>query len=471
MGIRTMHYVDVMTFNSEVTGSCILCNVRFPDDRHVKFLVDCGMYQEKANEVLNGKFEFKPESIDFVLITHTHVDHIGRLPLLEKQGYRNPIYMSGDAANHLIGPALWDCQRVLQSNSSVKAVPPIYGEKEVEETLKLTKGMPYSEKWSPAYGIDVTFFKNAHVPGAVIIFVQTKCEGYSPVNLLFTGDYNDKSIFFCNEEIPQEIRDLPMNVIQEATYGTTDSYECVPRFEQKITEVLRNSNDVLLLAYSFGRTQEVLYNLKCMQDKGILSTSIPIYLDGRLGINYTKTFPELDSISEEMREFIPKNLIFVCQSARETVVESKEKKIVVTSSGTGSYGPAQFYLPYFLANPKAYVGFTGYTPANTLGSKLQTIKDGESVKVGGVVVKKRAEVDYFSEFSAHAKADTLLNFLRGFSNLRMVLINHGEPEKKFKYAERVEKEINVKMVGILDRDYWFRVDHYGYVKSVPTKFL
>ena len=128
-------------------------------------------------------------------------------------------------------------------------------------------------------------------------------------------------------------------------------------------------------------------------------------------------------------------------------------------------------MPHFLAKEKAYVAFTGYTPEGTVGRKLQTTEYGKEIKVGGELVTKKAEVDYFTEFSAHAKADVLLDFLREFTDLKMVLVNHGEPETKLAFAERVKDEIHPKKVGILDRDYLFRVDAYGLVKSFPTKFM
>ncbi|MBQ9280224.1 MAG: MBL fold metallo-hydrolase [Clostridia bacterium] len=468
MGSKTKFYADLMSFNSEVTGSCTLCSVRFPDEVRVRFLVDCGLFQERSNESLNKSLEFNPDSIDFVLVTHSHVDHIGRLPLLVKYGYRGPIYASNEVANHLMGPALSDCQAVIAASTAVKSVAPLYSEKDVSNVLHLTEGKDYFDEWSPHERIKVTFFQNAHVLGAVIIFVQIKYEN-DAINLLFTGDYNDKNSFFCARKLPERITSLPITIIEESTYGTTDSSECQPIFEERFKEVLSEYYNILLLAYSFGRTQEILYKLKCMQQSGSLPTDIPIYLDGKLGIKYTHIFPRLN-ISERTKDFLPENFHYVEKSARDELMSTRERKIIITSSGTGSFGPAQFYLPHFLPNKTAYVAFTGYTPRNTLGHRLQNTPDGTTLKVGGVVVTKRAKIEYFNEFSAHAKADVLVNFLKDFTNLKLVLINHGEPETKLAFAERVKREVNPKMIGILDRDYWFRVDQYGYVKSVTTKF-
>ncbi|MBQ9314646.1 MAG: MBL fold metallo-hydrolase [Clostridia bacterium] len=470
MGKKIKFYADIMAFNSKVTGSRTLCSIRFPNDEHVKFLVDCGMFHEKENAWLNGKLEFNPESIDFALITHSHVDHIGSLPLLVKRGYRGPIYTSSDVANFLMRPALMDCQSVLADTARIKSMPPIYSDKDVNNTMRLVQGVPMLEEWSPVENVKVTFFQNAHVPGAVIILVRAIYRGYGAINLLFTGDYNDKNTFFKARKLPTRVTSLPITIIEEATYGTTDSSECQPLFEEKLATAINQKKDVLLLAYSFGRTQEILYKLKCMQNKGLIPEDIPIYLDGKLGMKYTKIYPKLD-ISERMKDFLPENINFVSKHERESIIESKGQKIIVTSSGTGSYGPAQTYLPHFLAKRNAYLAFTGYTPKNTLGDKLKEMPYGSTIKVGGIVVKIFAKIDYFNEFSAHAKADTLLNLLKQFKSVNMVLINHGEEDTKVAYAERVKEEVKPKMVGILDRDYWFRIDQYGFVRNGSTKFV
>lgn len=469
MGSKTKFYEDIMTFNSEVTGSCTLCRVHFPDQTSVKFLVDCGMYQEKANGDLNKSFEFGPEHIDFVLITHSHIDHIGKLPLLVKKGYWGPIYTSNEVADYLMKPALNDCQAVMASDARMRGLAPVYSENDVDIVLSLLEGKAPFEEWSPHPRIKVTFFQNAHMPGAVIILVRAKYEGFESINTLFTGDYNDKNSFFSARKLPEKVTNLPMTVIQESTYGTTNSYDCQPRFEEKVAEVIHQKRNILLLAYSFGRTQELLYRLKCMQYKGLLPSNVPIYLDGKLGITYTRIYPMLD-ICERMKDFLPENLTFVSKGEHD-FISYPGPKIIITSSGTGSFGPAQFYLPYFLTKEKAYVAFTGYTPEGTVGHKLQNTEFGKEIKVGGELVTKKAEVDYFTEFSAHAKADVLLNFLKDFTDLKMVLLNHGEPETKLAFAERVKNEIHPKRVGILDREYLFRVDAYGLVKSFPTKFM
>ena len=136
----------------------------------------------------------------------------------------------------------------------------------------------------------------------------------------------------------------------------------------------------------------------------------------------------------------------------------------------GSYGPAQVYIPEYISREKALIQFTGYTAEGTMGNRLKSTEFGEMVEVGGLIAKKIAEVEYTTEYSAHAKADEMIQFLKKFDNLRLVLVNHGESETKNIFAERIVNEVEAKRAGLLGREYFFRVDHYGLVKTLSTKF-
>ena len=175
-------------------------------------------------------------------------------------------------------------------------------------------------------------------------------------------------------------------------------------------------------------------------------------------------------IKPEMRDFLPQNLTFVDKTIRNELLEDYNKKIIVTTSGMGSYGPAQTYIPRYITRDNALIHFTGYTAEGTLGNRLKETVVGESVEIGGLVARKRAKVEYTTEYSAHAKADEMIEFLQQFKNLKLVLVNHGEPNTKKVFAERISDEVKTKQVGILGRNYFFRVDTYGLVKTLSTKF-
>lgn len=175
-------------------------------------------------------------------------------------------------------------------------------------------------------------------------------------------------------------------------------------------------------------------------------------------------------IKPEMRDFLPDNLTWVDKESRGSVLEDENKKIILTTSGMGSYGPAQVYIPEYISRNKALIQFTGYTAEGTMGNRLKSTELGEMVEVGGLIAKKRADVEYTTEYSAHAKADEMIAFLKQFKNLKLVLVNHGESQTKEIFAERIVNEVDTKRVGLLGREYFFRVDPYGLVKTLTTKF-
>lgn len=169
--------------------------------------------------------------------------------------------------------------------------------------------------------------------------------------------------------------------------------------------------------------------------------------------------------------FIPKNLTFVdSKEMRMRLLEdTKKTKIILTTSGMGTYGPAQTYLPRYLGREDCLIHFTGYTAEGTLGNRIKKAEIGDILNVAGVLVEKKARVEYTTEFSAHAKADEMIDFLNQFTNLRLVLVNHGEVQVKNEFAKRIMKNVNTKATGILGEQF-FRIDPYGFAKSMDTKF-
>ena len=470
MGKNCRFYADIMALHDEVTGSCNLVIIKFPIGETLRFVVDCGLFQEREYDELNSVLPFNAENIDFCLVTHVHVDHIGRLPYMVKNGFYKPIYAT-ETTCKLLPLALNDSFKVLNSVSKRKNVKCLYAEEEVSRTISLLKPCRYNETSQIHENVKVTFLNNGHLVGAALILVQISYPGYEDINLLFTGDYNNKNMFFDVNPIPKWILNLPLTVIQESTYGDMNSSEVHRCFKDNIKKCVSSNGTVVALVFSLGRAQEILYELKTMQEEGTLDVQIPIYFDGKLAIRYTDLYIKdgLD-IRQEMRDFLPENLTFVDKANRSEVLEDMNKKIILTTSGMGSYGPAQTYIPEYISREKALIQFTGYTADGTLGSRLKQTKCNEMVEVGGLIAKKRADVEYTTEYSAHAKADEMIEFLKQFNNLKLVLVNHGEIKTKNIFAERIADEVDTKRVGLLGRQYFFRVDPYGLVKTLSTKF-
>lgn len=470
MGAKDRLYADIMAVHPEVTGSCLLVIVKQPDGTTVKFIVDCGLFQERKYSKNNESLPFIPENIDFCLVTHNHVDHTGRLPFLVSKGFNKEIYTSETTAK-LLPYALEDSYKVLKDVYKRQNKAPLYSESDVIQTTKLVHPCKFQTTVQIRENIKATFFMNGHLMGAASILVQISYPGYEDINLFFTGDYNGKNMFFDVPALPDWVLDLPLTLVQESTYGDMDSSEISKCFKNNILECLNNGGTVVAPVFSLGRSREILYELKCMQDEGSLDPNIPIYFDGKLAIRYTLLYIRdgLD-IKESMKEFMPRNTQYVDKTNRCDVLASTETKIILTTSGMGSYGPAQVYIPEYLTRKNVLIHFTGYTTEGTLGDRLKKAKIGEPVQVGGTFVKKQARVEYTSEYSAHGKADEMIAFLKQFRNLKIVLVNHGETQTKQIFAERIVDEVNTKRVGILGDGYFFRVNPYGLVKSLSTKF-
>lgn len=469
-GTRCKGYADIMAFHPGVTGSNTLLVVKYDDGTSIKGCLDIGLYQEKEFLQLNSKLHFNPETLDFVLITHNHIDHTGRLPLLTKNGYRGNIYTTNET-KQLIKLALYDSYKVLKNLAMRNNEKPLYYEEDVNVALSKIVGCSYEEEIPLTPNVKATFLSNGHLQGAAMIWLHITKEGYEDIDILITGDYNNKNMFFDVSPIPNEIKKLPLTIIQESTYGNMDSSEITECFESNVTSAIKQGKIVLVPVFSLGRAQEILYVIKKLQKLGKISTSIPIYFDGKLAFKYTDIYLNGTlNIKEDMKDFLPENLTYVDDSMRPDIIANNDSKIILTTSGMGSYGPAQTYIPQLLSKENVLIQFTGYTADGTLGSRLKNTPKGNKVDVAGLAVIKRADVEYTTEYSAHAKADEMIEFLQQFENLKMVLLNHGEPEVKEKFAERILKEVNTKYVGILGNGYLFRIGPYGLIKTMGMKF-
>lgn len=472
--IKRKHaHVDLMSFHKEVTGSCTLAVIKFEDGLKIKGIIDFGSFQEKNYTEMNKKLFFKPEELDFVLVTHNHIDHTGRLPFLMKNGYKKNIFMTKVTRN-LIPLAFEDSYKVLKAVAKRNNENVLYSQEDIKATLDSIVGCQFDKDYEVCPGIvKATFFKNGHLPGAALILLQIIREGYNQINILFTGDYNNKNMFFNVESLPEEVKRLPLTIVQESTYGDMDSSEITKCFEENVLNAIEQNKTVLIPVFSLGRAQEILSILQNWQNQHKLEKRIPIYLDGKLAVKYTKLYLKGSiTIRANMTKFLPDHLEYVdSKELRAKLLDENEKypKIILSTSGMGTYGPSQTYIPRFLSREDVLIHFTGYTAEDTMGYKIRTAKPGDIVEVGGMIVEKRADVQHTTEFSAHAKADEMVEFLNQFEDLKLVLVQHGEYETKKTFASRIRKEVNTKDIGILGDGFLFQIGEYGLLKPVSLE--
>ena len=256
---------------------------------------------------------------------------------LVKKGFIGTIYSTKETSR-LLPLSLWDCYKVLKDSAKRKRERTLYKPDDVEETLKKVEGCKFGKKVQIHRNVTVTFLTNGHLVGAALIYVQISYPGYQDINLLFTGDYKSSNVFFDVNPIPEEILNKPLTIIQESTYGDMDEEEIKPCFKDNLLKCIHNGGTVVVPVFSLGRSQEILYVLKKMQENGELIQDVPIYLDGNLAIRYTYLYLHgLLGIRKDMLDFLPKNFTIVDKTIRPSILADSGCKIILSTSGMGLF--------------------------------------------------------------------------------------------------------------------------------------
>lgn len=467
MGKKSDFYYDITALHREVTGSCFIVVVHYPDGRKTNFLVDCGLFQESEYTHFNAEqFPFKCEDIEFTLITHNHADHMGRLPMLAKGGFEEKIYAT-EATKVLMVPAIQNSFQIMMEDTKKKKEKPWYDEADVQNVFSNIQGCKLENVVYLNKNIKVTFFDNGHLIGSAMILVQISYPGYNDFNLLFSGDYKPHNVFKQVRALPTWVKELPLTFVTESTYGYMETSQLHCHFEDDVTKLTKEGKNLLIFVFAQQRAQEILLMLKNMQDTGRLDKKIPIYLDGNLSHIYTKMYLNYDfGINDDKRNFLPENFMYVTKENRNEILYSGGQKIILTTSGMADHGPAQIYVPALVERNDYVFYFTGYTSEKTLGYKLQHPEE-EMVEIQGQKLKVKAKIFWTNEVSSHAKADELEGLISS-CNVKLLLINHGQRAVQMQFAERIEDKNLAKRVEVMG-EHTIRVDSIGRVKVMGSK--
>ena len=466
---RSKNQIVIKGYNREVTGSAIKCIIERSFFKKFSLLVDYGFYQGNEYEELSYNESIDPSKIDTVFLTHNHLDHAGALPLLVKNGYKNKIYTS-IPTSELLGIAFEDTLSIFaeQVRSKIRKKM-LYNSGDVGKLKKLIKPVRYQKTIKLDNDLTAILFENQHLVGSSIILLRSNVYNGDEVNVLFTGDYNNKNSFLSNVDLPDWVYNLRnLTIITESTYGNMNSSDIKQVWAKNMIHSCEKEKSILLLAFAQGRFQEFLYQIKILQEKGLIPMDYIIMADGKSGIRYSLNYAQNKKlrIRPDMKDFFPKNLIFVDNKSRINLLHSDSKKIIISTSGMGNFGPARTYIPEFLPDKNSVIHFGGYTAEGTVGRKLQELEKGESISIGGITIPKRASVYNTAEFSSHAKADELIKFINKFSDVKSVLVTHGETEVKEIFAKRIVRETSVNKVGVLGNGYSYRIGPFGIIKSI-----
>ncbi|MBE5782420.1 MAG: MBL fold metallo-hydrolase [Clostridiales bacterium] len=450
-----------------VTGSCHLLTT----DTY-QILLDCGQFQGgKTEEKRNGEpFPFDAEKIDCVIVSHAHIDHSGRLPLLVKRGFSGPIYCT-DATADLLTIMLPDCAHIQEMDAereSRKAmrrgedpVEPLYTMKEVEATLRLVKPMMYDQLFQINNQMNACFNEAGHILGSAITEIWVD-EGNGAKKIVYTGDIgmDDRPIL----RDPKLIKKADY-VIMESTYGDRlheSNRESLEELIQVIVRTVKRGGNVVIPAFAVGRTQELIYELNLYYEEHkeyqALLDRVNVYIDSPMAISTTQIFRRNAQVfDEETRERILsgdnpldfKNLYF-SRTADESKAlnEDKAPKILIAASGMCDAGRIRHHLKHNLWNEKSTIVFVGYQAAGTLGRMLL---DGiEKVTMFGEKIAVKAEIVRLEGFSGHADQSALLKWVKGLQKQpRQIFLVHGEGPAKDALATLIEKETGHPCTAIL----------------------
>ena len=439
-----------------------------------KFLVDCGMWQGKEElEMQNMEnFEYNPSDIDFMLLTHAHIDHSGRIPKLYNEGFRNKIYahkatcdlctlMLPDSGHIQEMEIEWKNRK--RKRKGEKELPPLYTAEDAARCLEIFEPVQYDEIIEITPDIHVRFNDAGHMLGSSIIELWVKEDGKEK-KTVFTGDLGNNDIPLLNS--PTMIEDTDY-LVMESTYGSRlhlRNDEKASMFLDIVSETLDNGGTVVIPSFAVGRTQEILYEINKLKEehkedeefqrkyKKIMKTNV--FVDSPLAISATEVFRENTNLfDDEVKAQIVRGdnpLEFPGLQFTRTADESKalnednRPSIIISASGMCEVGRIKHHLKHNLWNPKSTILFVGYQAPGTLGYNI--VNGAKKVKIFGEEIAVNARIEYIEVYSGHADQEGLMNFIYSFiKKPDHIFLVHGEPEAQDVLREKIEKETNIKI--------------------------
>ena len=430
----------------EVTGSCYLI-----DTGEVRFLVDCGMFQGGRDAAARNHepFGFDPQSIDFVLLTHAHIDHSGLLPKLTKEGFAGPIYTTHATAD-LLAVMLPDSAHIQEEDAKraqryrrKNILPPIYTSRDADACLKQLTGVDYDEKLLPHTTVECRFLDAGHILGSGIIEVWVT-DGDRVVKFVFSGDLGQPGRPILRDPTRVAAADV---LVVESTYGGRRHKQLAPTLNEFVTAINdTHKGNVIIPAFAVGRTQEVIYYLHHLTRQGRLN-DLNIFVDSPMATAATEiTRKHLALFDEDARKLaawrttsteLP-SLHFVASVQESKVLNQvRQGAIIISASGMCDAGRIKHHLLHNLGRKESTVIITGYQAQGSLGRRL--VDGAKRVRIFGQDVPVRARIVTMGGFSAHADEVALEQWLDGFeAPPAITYVVHGEEQAALAVAQSIE---------------------------------
>lgn len=447
----------------EVTGSCHELQVG-----NKRILLDCGLFQGRRQEsaVKNAHFSFNPATdIDAVVLSHAHMDHVGRIPVLWKRGFRKPVfctYASKDLAAVMLSDGgfiqekdeEFFCKHL--SKSMIACEGPLYTQKDAEACIALFNGKNYNEWVDVCEGVRVQFIEAGHVLGAAMVYIEATENGRT-VRIGFSGDRGRPMLPIIRDPAPMPPVDV---LICESTYGNRtheDASSALGRLKDCVIRTAKKGGKLLIPAFSLERTQQLVYDLHLLWDAKEIPP-VPIIIDSPLASRVTEVFMKHPECYDEQmfKDFLARAhnpFHFSLLTYTESVEESKALNgrpgplVLMAGSGMCEAGRIRHHLRNELEDPRNMVLAVGFMAKDTLGARIIDPTVGE-VKIFDQTVKKNATIEYIDAYSGHADMNELDAFIRATPEVKTVILVHGETEQMTPFSQRIttmKPGVQVKM--------------------------
>ena len=439
----------------EVTGSCY-----YLEAAGHKFLVDCGM-EQGPDYYENAEIPVALGEIEFVLLTHAHIDHSGNLPAIYAKGFRGPVYAT-DATSHLCDIMLRDSAHIQMFEAEWRnrkgrrqgkpEFVPAYTMEDAMGVIRNFVGCPYNKMITPAEGISARFIDAGHLLGSASIELTIREED-TEKKIVFSGDIGNT----CQPLIkdPEYLHHADY-IVMESTYGDRSHGE-KPDYVKLLSEIIQETFDrggnLVIPSFAVGRTQEMLYFIREIKEHGLLPeySDFEVYLDSPLAIEATKVFTKnmRECFDEEAIKLVDEGinpLVFPGLKTSVTSDDSKlinfieKPKVIISASGMCDAGRIRHHLKHNLWRKECTILFVGYQANGTLGRRL--LEGEKNIKLFGEPIEVHARIESLHGISGHADMNGLIAWLKGFKTpLQHVFVVHGEDTVTEEFAQKVEETL------------------------------
>ena len=434
------------------TGTVTGANFLLETD-NCKLLVDCGVVQghKSADNLNRSEFPYNTAEIDFLIVTHAHLDHVGRIPKLVKDGFKGQIISTPetrDLAEFILGDAV----KILANDAKREGILPLYDLADVNAAFSIWDTLPYHTKKELKDGVSVYLKDAGHILGSSMVEISRNGK-----KMIFTGDLgNSPSILLKDTEWITDAN----YILMESVYGDRNhepKEERHKKLQQVIEDTIKYRRTLIIPAFSLERTQMIIYEMNELFENGAIKTKVPVFLDSPLAIKITGVYEKYtEDFNDKARADIKSGddifnfpgLKFIVQSGESQMIEKiPNPKIIMAGSGMSVGGRVMIHEKKYVDNPDAEILFVGYQAAGSLGRQLQ---DGaKKVTIYGEEKDVKAKIDSIAGYSSHKDSDHLVEFVEKAAEggkLKQVFAVMGEPKSSMFLVQKLRDNLGVDAI-------------------------